>query len=110
MTEETTYITPHVVGRGRDNDIEVVKAAHEGITALPVFRSEMDAIHFMADSGNTPDLGFRPLAVDHREVADLLSIMGIAHVALSEAWTGTGGVDVFTGENFVEMLASADRA
>ncbi len=47
--------------------------------------------------------------MDHETIAGLLAIMDVAHVALSEAWTGTGGVDVFTGENFVRMLAESER-
>lgn len=109
MTEETTYITSHVVARAQDKRLEFVEVTHEGITALPVFRNEEDTIRYMADSSHNPYDGFRIIPMDHETIAGVLAIMGVGHVALSEAWTSSGGVDVFTGENFVQMLEDSLR-
>ncbi len=109
MTEETIHITPHVVARTGGKSMELVKSTHEGVTALPVFRNELDAMRFMADSDHNPYDGFRPVPVDHEMLAGLLAIMGIDHVAASEAWTGTGSVDLFKGDVFVQMLEDSLR-
>ena len=109
MTEETIHITPHVIARTSGKSMELVEATHQGVTALPVFRNEDDARGFMEDSGNVSEKGFKPVPVDHEMLAGLLAIMGIDHVAASEAWTGTGGVDLFKGAVFVRMLEDSLR-
>ena len=108
MTEEV-YIIPHVVGRVQDKRLELVEVTHNGITALPVFRNELDAMRFMVDSDYNPYDGFRPVPMDHETIAVMLDMVNASHVALSEEWTGTNSVDLLKGGDFVQMLAESPR-
>jgi hypothetical protein len=86
----------------------VAEGPEGGDRALIVFRSEEEAEKYRAATGNHPDAeGWRPVALDLRELSDLLEIHGCPQVAMPEPWTGTGGVDFFAAGDFIGMLEEA---
>lgn len=73
--------------------------------ALCVFRNVEEAEKYRRHTGQySEEEGFKPIAVDHETLADMLRIHDCTLVAMPEPWSGTGGVDTFTAENFIKML------
>jgi hypothetical protein len=75
--------------------------------ALIVFRGPEDARGYQRTTGkHTDEEGFKPVNLDHEQVADVLAMHGLSVVAMPEPWTGeaSSGVDVFAGEDFIRLL------
>jgi len=77
--------------------------------ALLVFRSRADAEAYRAGTGNHPaSEGWRLLDLDRDLIARLLQMHGLGAVVMPEEWTGTGGTDLFSAANFLELLDTAE--
>src|SRR5215212_10738197 len=113
MTEATVHIEPTLlcrVGRSRGT-LETVTANTEEGRALVVFRSEEEAERYREHTGSYPEAeGFKPVCVDHKDLANILEMHGCTHVAMPEPWTGENGVDFFEASVFVGMLEESLRA
>ncbi len=79
--------------------------------ALLVFRDEGEAEKYRAATGNNPAReGWRPVALDHEDLANVVALHGCSHVAMPQAWTGDGLVDYFDAGDFIGMLEEAAPA
>src|SRR5215218_1610787 len=113
MTEATVHIEPTVlcrVGRSRGT-LEMVTVDADDGRALLVFRSEEEAERYREHTGSYPESeGFKPIRVDHKDLANIIEMHGCTHVDMPEPWTGEGGVDRFEADVFVGMLEESLRA
>lgn len=79
--------------------------------ALLVFRSEADALAFRASSEKHPAAeGWRPLNLDRDLLVGFLDLHELGAVVMPEEWTGSGGSDLFTAANFLELLDTSPPA
>jgi hypothetical protein len=109
MTEETVYIRPTILCR-LDRDTLATVTAGDG-HAMIVFRSEEEAERFRAATGSYPDSeGFKPVALSHEHLEDVIGMLGCSHVAMPEPWTGEGTVDSFEAAAFIGMLEESAPA
>jgi hypothetical protein len=105
MTEDYVHITPTVLYRARGGKLATVTANTEEGRALVVFRSGEEAERYREHTGSYPEgEGFKPVCVDHKDLANILEMHGCTHVAMPEPWTGEGGVDRFKAADFIAML------
>lgn len=108
--ETSVVIHPTVLVRLDGDTMEAVTARDEGHEALIVFRGPEDAWAFQRHNGRySAAEGFSVVGMEPVAVASLLDKHGLAYVAMSEEWTGSGGVDLFTAANFLELLDTAER-
>ncbi len=107
MTEQAVGILPTVIMSDREGDetFGFVTAWEGPVKALIVFRGPEDAFKFREQTGRyTSEEGCRVIGMDHEALDALLEREGIGYVAMPERWTGRGGVDLFTRDNFIRML------
>ncbi len=79
--------------------------------ALLVFRDEGEAEKYRAATGGYPaSEGWRPVGLDHQDLANVVALHGCTHVAMPRAWTGDGLVDFFDDGDFIGMLEEAEPA
>ena len=103
--EEEFAIYPTVIGRAEPDRIGFVTATQDGDEALIVFRSPEEADRFREYTGRYgSEEGYRLLRVDVEEISCVLEVQGLSFVAFPEPWTGYGGIDLFTAENFLRFL------
>ncbi len=112
---DTFILEPTVLYRmDPERDLQSTATAPTEIgEALIVFRSEEDAEKFRRDTGRCPaSEGFKAVNLGHEEVADVLAMHGLSVVAMPEMWTGDASsyVDVFTRDNFLELLEVSEPA
>jgi hypothetical protein len=111
MTEDTVHISPTILYRVGRRALEAVTANRQDGPTMIVFRSEEEAERFRSHTGLYPESeGFKPLYVDHEQLAALLEAHGCTHVAMPEAWTGEGSVDRFQAAEFIGMLQESAPA
>lgn len=110
MSADTSIIYPTVLYRIDRIDVQAARTAAAVVDtelgkALLVFRSRADAEGFRRDTGRLPvSEGFGAVNVGDEEIADLLEMHSLRAVAMPEAWTGHGRVDLFSAENFLRLL------
>jgi hypothetical protein len=105
MTEETIYLTPTAILRAGRGTLEAATAGGQCSKALIVFRSEEEAELFRADTGKYPaSEGFKPVALHHKHLKDVIGVCGCSHVAMPEPWGSEGGVGFYEAGAFVELL------
>ncbi len=112
MTEETIRVSPTVLvwWRPEEDSYGVVTAGEGAEKALVVFRNAEDARAFQGQTGkHTPAQGIEPKRAGLEELAALLEDQGIAWVAVPEAWTGEGMVDLFGAGDFLDMLETSPK-
>ncbi len=103
--EDLVHITPTVLYRMPGGKMTAAVVEHEEGRALIVFRSEEEAEKYRAATGNHPEgEGWRTATLDSEGLGHVLEAHGCTHVAMPEPWTGEGGVDFFTGPDFIGML------
>jgi hypothetical protein len=105
------HISPTILYRVGQRTLEAVTVnARDGHIML-VFRSEEEAEKFRSHTGLYSEAeGFRPLGVDHEQLAAFLWAHECTHVAMPEAWATEGGVDRFEAEAFIGMLEESTPA
>ncbi len=69
----------------------------------PALVASADAEAFKQANGSLPG-GLTAVSIDHEQVADILTMHELSAVAMPEAWTGRGRVDLFTADNFLRLL------
>ncbi len=107
--EEHVHIAPTVLYRMDRGTMAaaVVEESGKG-RALIVFRSEGEAEKYRAATGKSPEAeGWRPVALELPDLANVLEMHGCSHVAMPEPWTGAGGVDFFAASDFIALLEAA---
>ena len=106
--EEFT-IQPTVLVRRLPDRIDVVSAGEGETEGLIVFRGAKGARRYQEYTNkHTAAEGYELLGMDQEGIAALLDFEKIPYVHMPERWIGgNGGVDTFTAENFVRLLAVA---
>ena len=111
MSEEEVTIRPTILYRVRPGAMEAVTVNRGDGHTMIVFRSEEEAEKFRSATGLYSETeGFKPLCVDHEQLAAFLEAHECTHVALPEAWTNEGGVDRFGASDFIGMLEESVTA
>jgi hypothetical protein len=111
VSEEVVIIRPTILCRARPSAMEAVTVKRKDGHTMIVFRSEEEAEKFRGATGLYSEAeGFRPLRVDHEQLAAFLEAHECTHVALPEAWTNEGGVDRFEADTFIGMLEESVTA
>ena len=105
--EDLIHVTPTIIHRDTHTAAVV---EHEDGRALIVFRSEEEAEKYRRHTGKQPEEeGFKPVAVDLEDLANIIRLHDCTHVAMPEPWTGNGLVDFFAAGDFIGMFReSAD--
>lgn len=106
MNAEASTIYPTVLcclDPQRDEAIAATVPTEIG-RALLVFRSGADAEAFMQANARLLGEGIKPVNLGDEEIAEVLAWHSLSAVAMPEAWTGHGRVDLFTAENFLRLL------
>ena len=82
MTEDAVYIRPTILCRLDRGTLATVTAdAGDGRTMI-VFRDEEEAERFRAATGRYPESeGFKPVALSHKHLEDVIGMLGCSHVA-----------------------------
>ena len=81
--------------------------------ALIVFRGPEDAQGYQRTTGkHTAEEGFKPVSLSGEEISGVLDIHDLSVVAMPEPWTGeaSSGVDLFSREDFLELLEASEPA
>lgn len=110
MMADTFVLRPTALLRF-DGDVLAVATmnADEG-QAMLVFRDPDEARKYQEHTGKSlPSEGFKRMQLGEEEIDALLDTNGIGYVAMPEPWTGGGGVDLFTAENFLEFLRTSEE-
>ncbi len=115
MSDDTFTVHPTVLYRATAPDTleaAVVDDPDGGERrALLVFRDEEEAEKYRAATGRYPaSEGWRPVNLDHRDLANVVAMHGCTHVAMPEPWTGEGAVDFFDAGGFIGMLEASPPA
>src|SRR5215212_2730294 len=111
MTEDTVYIRPTILCRLERGTLATVTVDADDGRAMIVFRSEEEAERFRAATGQYPESeGFKPVALSHKHLEDVIRMLGCSHVAMPEPWAGEGGVDRFEAEAFIGLLEQSAPA
>ncbi len=108
---EAFALSPTVIVRATPEEIGVVTVGKGPDAALLVFRGPEDARAYRDASGkHARGLGFELVGMTREAVASVLDKHGLSRVAMPEPWTGDARVDLFTAENFLEILRYRDRS
>jgi hypothetical protein len=111
MTEAPIYLTPTAIFRAGRGTLEAATAGGKCGKALIVFRDEEEAERFCADTGKYPAAeGFKPVALHHKHLQDVIGIYGCSHVAMPEPWGSEGGVGFYEAGGFVGLLEESAPA
>src|SRR5215203_7469567 len=111
MTEDTVHISPTILYRVGRRTLEAVTVNRGDGHTMLVFRSQEEAEKFRGHTGLYSEAeGFKPLCLDHEQLAAFLQVHECTHVALPEAWTNEGGVDRFEADTFIGMLEESVTA
>jgi hypothetical protein len=111
MTEDTVYIRPTILCRLDRGTLATVTVDADDGRAMIVFRSEEEAERFRAATGQYPESeGFKPVALSHKHLEDVIRMLGCSHVAMPEPWAGEGSVDRFEAAAFIGMLEESAPA
>lgn len=111
MSADTSTIYPTVLVNADHGEktLGVVTAVEGEQEALVVFRGPNDARAYQQTSGkHSAEEGFELIGMSRKALSALLDKQDLSWVALPEEWTGSGGVDFFTSENFLELLDTAE--
>jgi hypothetical protein len=92
VSEEEVIIRPTILYRARPGAMEAVTVNRRDGHTMIVFRSEEEAEDF------------KPLCLDHEQLAAFLEVHECTHVGMPDAWTQEGGVDRFEASDFIGML------
>lgn len=109
LDTETIYFSVIVSLDESGGTLGVVTAGKGQDEALIVFRGPEDAWAFQErDDRYSAAEGFTVVGMEPVAISALLDKQGLQLVALPEEWTGSGRVDLFTAENFLELLDGAE--
>jgi len=105
MTEDYVHIRPTILCRMERGTLQSATVNRQDGHTMIVFRSEEEAERFREHTGSYPESeGFKPVYVDHKDLANILEMHGCTHVAMPEPWTGEGNVDRFEAADFIGRL------
>lgn len=108
MSTDTFILAPTVLVRLEGDRLAVVTVGEGSDEALVLFRGPEDAWAYQRTTGkHTAEEGFRVIGLTDVSLAAMLDRHGLSQVAVPEPWIGeaNAGVDLFTAENFMGMLA-----
>jgi hypothetical protein len=109
--DDTFILEPVILMRVTEEEVQAATIGEGEEQALMVFRAAEEAARFQEASGKcTAEEGYRIVGgrVDGgaQLIANALEKTGVGYVAMPESWTGDGGVDLFTAEDFLRLLDS----
>lgn len=107
--EDVILIAPTVIVRVAPESIGVVTVGKGSEEALLVFRGPEDARAYQEASGKHDRAdGFEIVGMPLEAVEALLQKQGLSRVAMPEPWAGSGGVNLFSAENFLWLLGGTE--
>lgn len=110
MAGEAVRVSPTIIARACAETVGFVTVGEGTDRALLVFRGPEDAAGFRRTSGDYgPREGFVLVGIGREGLRQLPDAHELQNVAMPEAWTGAGRVDLFDAGDFLEILEGADQ-